>query len=126
MSNKSQAIVQFLESFGLPVYDEQSVPSGENRPQFPYLTYEERLDDFDHPVSMTFSLWYRSTSWKNASDKVEEIEDIIGRGGKIIPCTGGAIWVRKGSPFAQRLGDAMDDLVKRYYCNIAVEYITAD
>ena len=55
-----------------------------------------------------------------------EISQRISRGGKIIPCDGGAIWLKRGQPFAQNMGDESDDLIKRKYLNITAEYMTAD
>jgi hypothetical protein len=47
-------------------------------------------------------------------------------GGKTLPCDGGAIWIKRGSPFSQNMGDPNDDLVKRKYINITAEFFTAD
>ena len=58
--------------------------------------------------------------------KTEEISQKISRGGKIISCDGGAIWLKRGQPFAQNMGDESDNLIKRKYLNIAVEFMTAD
>ena len=58
--------------------------------------------------------------------KAEEVSQKISRGGKIIPCDGGAIWLKRGQPFAQNMGDENDDLIKRKYLNITAEFITAD
>lgn len=123
---KAAAIYQFWKSFGLPTYEENSVPTGDNAPALPYLTYQFATDDFGKEVALTGSLWYRSTSWTQANEKAEEISKAIGRGGKMIPCDGGAIWIKKGTPFAQNMGDESDDKIKRKYLNLVVEYFTAD
>lgn len=121
--DKSQAINAFWESFGLPVYDENSVPSGA---PFPYLTYDLVLDDFGTEVAMSASLWYRSTSWKDITEKLNEIEKYIGRGGRTLAFDDGVIWIKKASPFAQRMGDTSDDKVKRMFLNVSAEYFSAD
>lgn len=123
---KAAAIYQFWKSFGLPTYEENSVPTGDNAPALPYLTYQFATDDFGKEVALTSSLWYRSTSWTQANEKAEEISETIGRGGKMLPCDGGAIWLKKGTPFAQNMGDESDDKIKRKYLNLVVEYFTAD
>ena len=123
---KAAAIYQFWKSFGLPTYEENSVPTGDNAPALPYLTYQFATDDFGKEVALTSSLWYRSTSWTQANEKAEEISKAIGRGGKMLPCDGGAIWIKKGTPFAQNMGDECDDMIKRKYLNLVVEYFTAD
>ena len=120
---KAAAIYQFWNSFGLTAYDETSVP---HDAAFPYITYQLVTDSFDSEVAATASLWYRSESWTAINAKTEEISQKISRGGKIIPCNGGAIWLKRGHPFAQSMGDESDDLIKRKYLNITAEFITAD
>ena len=49
-----------------------------------------------------------------------------GRGGILLPCDGGAIWLKRGTPFSQNMGDESDDMVKRKYLNLVVEFLTAN
>lgn len=121
---KEAALHNFWSMFGLPAYEENAVPSGEGGAEFPYITYQVVTDSFGNDVALTGSVWYRSTSWKEANAKAQEISDKISRGGKIISCDGGAIWLKRGQPFAQNMGDESDDLIKRKYLNITVEYLT--
>lgn len=123
---KSAAIYQFWAGFGLPAYEENAVPTGEDAPAFPYITYQLITDDFGNDVALTASAWYRGSSWVNANAKAEEIGAAIGRGGTMLSCDNGAIWLKKGSPFAQRTGDESDTLIKRIYFNISAEFLTAD
>ena len=120
---KAAAIYQFWNSFGLTAYEENSVPDDAT---FPYITYQFVTDSFDREIPLTASLWYRSEIWTAINDKTEEISQKISRGGKIIPCDGGAIWLKRGRPFAQSMGDEIDDLIKRKYINITAEFMTAD
>ena len=120
---KAAAIYQFWNSFGLTAYEENTVP---NDAAFPYITYQLVTDSFDREVPVTASLWYRSESWTAINAKTEEISQKISRGGKIISCDGGAIWMKRGQPFAQNMGDESDDLIKRKYLNITAEFMTAD
>ena len=120
---KAAAIYQFWNSFGLTAYEENTVP---NDAAFPYITYQLVTDGFDREISVTASLWYRSESWTAINAKTEEISQTISRGGKIIACDDGAIWLKRGQPFAQNMSDESDDLIKRKYLNITVEFITAD
>ena len=120
---KAAAIYQFWNSFGLTAYEENTVPTDAT---FPYITYQLATDSFDREVPVTASLWYRSESWTGINAKTEEISQIISRGGKIISCDGGAVWLKRGQPFAQSMGDESDDLIKRKYLNITAEYLTAD
>ena len=120
---KAAAIYQFWNSFGLTVYEENSVPDDA---AFPYITYQLVTDSFDREIPLTASIWYRSESWAGINAKTEAISQKISRGGKIIPCDGGAIWLKRGQPFAQNMGDESDDLIKRKYLNITAEFMTAD
>ena len=128
---KAAAIYQFWNKFGLTAYEENTVIGADEEgnpvePTFPYITYQLVTDSFDREVGTTASLWYRSESWMGINAKTEEISAAIGKGGTFIPCDGGAIWIKRGAPFAQNMGDESDDLIKRKYLNITAEFITAD
>ena len=120
---KAAAIYQFWNSFGLTAYEENSVPDDAT---FPYITYQLVTDSFDREIPLTVSIWYRSESWTGINAKTEEISQKISRGGKIISCDDGAIWLKRGQPFAQNMGDESDDLIKRKYLNITADFMTAD
>ena len=120
---KAASIYQFWSSFGLTAYEENTVPTDA---AFPYITYQLVTDSFDREIPLTASLWYRSESWTAINAKTEEISQKISRGGKIISCDGGAIWLKRGQPFAQNMGDESDGLIKRKYLNITAEFMTAD
>ena len=120
---KAAAIYQFWNSFGLTAYEENTVPTDA---AFPYITYQLVTDSFDREVPVTASLWYRSESWTAINSKTEEISQKISRGGRIIPCDGGAIWLKRGQPFAQNMGDDSDDLIKRKHINLVTEFMTAN
>ena len=116
---KAAAIYQFWNSFGLTAYEENTVPDDAD---FPYITYQLVTDSFDYEIPLTASIWYRSESWTAINAKAEEVSQKISRGGKIIPCDGGAIWLKRGQPFAQSMGDESDNLIKRKYLNITAEF----
>ena len=120
---KAAAIYQFWNSFGLTAYEENTVSDDA---KFPYITYQLVTDSFDREIPLTASLWYRSESWTAINAKTEEISQKISRGGKIVSCDGGAIWLKRGQPFAQNMRDESDDLIKRKYLNITAEFMTAD
>ena len=128
---KAAAIYQFWNSFGIKAYEENTVIDADEEgnpvePQFPYITYQLVTDSFDREVAATASLWYRSESWTAINAKTEEISAHIGLGGKIIKCDGGRIWIKRGQPFAQNMGDESDDLIKRKYLNLTFEFMTAN
>ena len=120
---KAAAIYQFWSGFGLTAYEENTVPTDAT---FPYITYQLATDSFDREIPLSASLWYRSESWTAINAKTEEISKKISRGGKIIACDGGAIWLKRGQPFAQNMRDESDDLIKRKYLNITAEFMTTD
>ena len=120
---KAAAIYQFWNSFGLTAYEENTVPTDA---AFPYITYQLVTDSFGREVQVTASLWSRSESWTAINAKTDEISQKISRGGKIISCDGGAIWLKRGHPFSQNMGDESDNLIKRKYLNITAEFMTAD
>ena len=120
---KAAAIYQFWSGFGMMAYEENTVPTDA---AFPYITYQLVTDSFDRELQLTASIWYRSESWTDINAKTEEIGKKISRGGKIVPCDGGAIWLKRGQPFAQSMSDESDDLIKRKYLNITAEFMTAD
>ena len=120
---KASALYNFWSNFGLTAYEENTVPTDA---KFPYITYQVVTDSFGAEAALTASVWYRDTSWVEANAKAEEISRTISRGGKTIPVDGGALWLKRGTPFAQSMGDETDDLIKRKYLNITAEFLTAD
>ena len=108
----------------LPAYEETTVPSGDMSPEFPYLTYSLSTSSFDEgEVPISVSLWYRGTSWSAANKKADEISEYIGNAYPI-KCNGGNIWIKRGTPFAQNMGDDSDDMIRRKLINLTVEYNT--
>lgn len=127
MGSKANELQRFLSSFGLNAYEEHAVPTGDNFPGYPLLTYEGRNDTLKSgSVPMALNVYYRSDSWSEINAKVQEISTTIGEGGKILPCTNGAIWVKRGTPFAQAMDEASDNAIKRVYITLSVDFLTAD
>lgn len=122
---KAAALYNFWSGFGLPAYEETTVPTGDDAPAFPYITYQVVTDSFGSEVPLSGAVWYRSESWLQINAKTEEISEYIGRGGRLIPCDGGAIWLKRGQPFAQSMSDGADDMIRRKYINITAEFLTA-
>lgn len=126
---KEEALFLFWASFGLKAYEESSVPAGDRAPEFPYITYQVVTDSFGGESAMTASIWdikAQGHSATKANDlKAAEISKAIGMGGKLIPYDGGAIWLKRGTPFAQSMGDDSDDRIRRKLLNITAEYISA-
>ena len=125
--NKTQALNSFWNGFGLKAYDENSVPDKALKDLMdkgiPYITYEVTTDSFDHEVPAVASLWYRSSTWADVTEKEMQIADFITRGGRMIAYDGGAMWIQKGTPWSQRMGDPSDDMIKRIVLNLRIEYM---
>ena len=109
---KNAVIHEFFNSFGLDAYPNISAPTGKDRPSFPYITYSVSTDWNVGRLSVTASVWYRSESWTALNAKVDAISQAIGAG-ITLECDEGGIIVRKGSPWAQPLGDDSDNMIKR-------------
>lgn len=118
-----EAVVQRFFNQFLPAYEENTVPDWA---EMPYITYNLITGDIlsgENPLSC--SLWYKDDSWIAINTKTREIGDYIGLGGVTLKCDNGIVWIKKGTPFAQSMGDASDDLIRRKYINLTAEFITA-
>lgn len=118
--DKSQAIYNFWSQFNLPVYDEYAVPDDA---VLPYITYHESTGSMEDVLNLYASLWYKSTSWEDASKKADEISKYIGIS-RTIRFDDGYLYIVRGVPFSQRM-DSGDDTVKRVYINIQAEFLSA-
>lgn len=117
--DKEQALHKFWSQFGV-AYDENTVPDDA---ELPRITYEVMTDDFGNQNVLTGSIWDRSTSWKSVTDIVHEIERTLTRGGQTIGYDGGMLWIKRATPFAQRMSDT-DSSIRRIVVSIEVEYIS--
>lgn len=116
-----QALHNFWSGFGIKAYDVYTIPDDA---KLPYITYEASNDFFGSDLMQSVSLWYRSTSWADITAKEHEIAQYIGRGGVMVPCDGGAIWIKREQPWAQRMDDPSDNMIRRIVLNIQTEYLT--
>ena len=119
------AIYTFLSGFSIPAYASSSVP---DQAEFPYITYDLVVGEWGEPeVNMPVNVWYRMESEAEPNAKVREISRAIGIGGVTLPCDGGMLWLKKGSPWAQAMTiDGEDEKVKRRYVNINIEFLTIE
>ena len=117
---KAQAIYNFWSSFGIPAYEENSVP---DEAQLPYITYEYISDSFGSELLLTASIWERSNSWVSINSKAETIAQRLA-GGVSLPCEDGGVILWRGTPFAQSMTDDSDKEVKRILLQIRAEFIT--
>ena len=119
---KGQAIQKFWESFNIPAYDETTVP--DDAP-FPYITYQVHTSSLDGLCITNASIWYRSYSWKEISEKTEEISKAIAQmNPPSVKIDGGRLFITKGVPFAQRMREESDDTIRRMLLNVNYEFLT--
>ena len=125
MADTWQIQDQFWNSFGIPAYDENTVFDEDEMPAYPHITYEAQNGIWNQNLSLSASIWYRSTRWEEASQKANEILAKINRG-LILKVDQGYFWIKapEGTPFAQRIGTDGDDQVKRIYISINAEALT--
>lgn len=116
------AVYDFMAGFGIPAYAATSVPDDA---KFPYITYELAVDDFwGGEVALSMDIWYRGDSEAEPNAKAREVSKAL-IGCKCIPCDGGGVILKKGSPFCQSMGDTADDKIKRHHINVTAEFITS-
>ena len=118
---KGAALQTFFSQF-MDAYAASAVPEDV---AFPYLTYELITSAWDGgEVGLTVNLWFYTTSEAVPNAKAQELSDSIGYGGVTLPCDGGFIWLKRGSPWCQNLQDDTDPNIKRRYINVTAEYMT--
>lgn len=83
MKDVAKALYDFWSSFGLPAYPENNVPyseDGVNPVDPPYITYRITRPEWRTQVSTYARVWYKDTSYKSITEKVDQIESRIGEG----------------------------------------------
>lgn len=83
MKDVAKALYDFWSSFGLPAYPENNVPysnDGVNPVDPPYITYRITRPEWRTQVSTYARVWYKDTSYKDITEKVDQIESRIGEG----------------------------------------------
>lgn len=118
--DKYRALHQFWSQFGVAAYDENTIPDDAT---LPYITYSVSVGSFDYPVTLSASIYDRSTQWTSVSQIADRVEAALKNGGKYINYPGGAFWITMGSPWAQRLSDSSNKDIRRIVLNLNVEYV---
>ena len=116
---REKALYNFWSSFGLPAYDETSVPDNAT---LPYITYETATATFDTPIPLSMSLWYYSPTWTDITMKALEIIGTIGAGGKRIKYDGGGMWITIPGQNYERMSDSASDMIRRIVINVMAEF----
>lgn len=122
LKDKEATLQDFFSSFTWNAYDENTVPDDAT---MPWITYGLVTDSLDHPVSMAISLWDKGYSWASVTQKAQEISHALTfMNPPALPCQGGRIYIKPGTPFTQRMADSSDSMIRRIYINLEIEYFT--
>ena len=118
--NKYQALYEFYNTFGIPAYEENSVPEDA---ELPYITYEIMTADLDmENIAMSCQIYFKSNSLMKVNAITEKLYNTLS-GGLKLKCDTGYIVLYRGRPFAQNRPSG-DKTVKAKYINISADYIT--
>ena len=121
---KQAALHKFFNSFGAKAYPADNVPDNVS---LPYIDYESKVGAFDSgEIAIAVNLFCYTSKEAEPNAIVQKISERIGIGGCTIPCDGGFIWLKRGSPWCQTVVESSDTNVKRRYINISAEFMTAD
>ncbi len=122
MATKAAAFHAWIQgASGLAAYSASSVPEDA---AFPYVTYEWAEGAWgDEGVSVLANMWFKTESEAAPNAAVSRLGRNLGLSGRLLPCDGGGMWVRRGTPWAQSVPDE-DASVKRRYLNLEIEFIT--
>lgn len=119
--NKTEALYSFYSSFGIPAYEENSVPLNA---KMPYITYEVITDSLsDYTTSVTCQLWYKSNSWVQCNAMAETISERL-QGGYRIKVDKGYMILYTGTPYALNVPYEDDNTIKHKSINIECDYVT--
>ena len=119
-----EAIYDFWSSFNIPAYEENSIPE---EAKYPYITYEVAVAPFETEVTLSASIWDRTTKGSAFIDgKADEIERYI-KNMRVCPAINGGryrVFIPDLSPFARNMNDPEDRLIKRKILTVNFEFMT--
>lgn len=120
--NRWEAIHTFWSSFGVPAYEQNSVPDLKTL-TFPYITYEAAVGSWEDIIPLTASIWDKNSSWRRIADLSDNIERFIRLSLPIAYDNGMyRVWIGD-TPFSQNMGDPEDDKIKRKILTVNMEFM---
>ena len=125
--NKWEAQQEFWGSFGIPAYDEQTIFTEGDQPALPHITYQSFGGNLGQTVTLSASLWYKSTKMRDIKAKADEIEKYIKQNEPLVfPLDHGYLWIKvpTDTPFAQPIGSE-NDKTNRVVLTVEAECLTA-
>lgn len=121
MPSQTAAVHAWLEkALGIKCHTEGDVPTDA---RVPYATHRIPTGTWGATSSMEVDVWCEHGHTAEAAGYAGRLRTALGMGGAIVPCDGGAVVLRRGTPFAQPVAD---DRAERMYVNVDIEYLTAD
>lgn len=117
--DKFASLKTYWSGFGLPAYEESTVPE---TAKMPYITYEVTIGSLNGIIPLSASIWYRGNSWAPVMQMVTQMEKMIDRQ---IPIDGGYLKIRKNeNNFAQPMSDPNDNQIRRIWMNVEAEFLS--
>lgn len=117
--DKWQAIDAYWNGFGLPAYNELTVP--EDAPDR-YITYQSAIGSLDGPMQLSGNIYARGNSWTWIMQKATEMQAGMNRQIKV---EGGYVKFRVPQGYsAQPQTEANDKQVRRVILQVEVEFLT--
>lgn len=118
--NKYETLCKFYNSFGIPAFEEFSVPE---KAEMPYIKYDVVTSSVDsESTALSLQIYYKSNNLIKIDDMTEKLSKAL-RSGVTLPCDEGYIVLYRGEPFSQNV-DSGDKTVKCKYINITANFIT--
>ena len=111
--NKYQALYEFYNTFGIPAYEENSVPEDA---ELPYITYPLTEPEWSEQSSFYCQVWYPKKKLADLLAKADEICTAIGTM-KEFEQEGGYIVLYPSTPLIQILSDEM---TQSAYINLSI------
>lgn len=113
MRETAKALKTFFSGFGLPAYDEYSVPDDV---ALPYITYHLAEPEWNQKATMYAQIFDKTKSNTFLVEKADEIVSAIGLWKKI-PLNGGYLVIWPETPLVQIM---VEDDVRRAYINLSI------
>ena len=122
---QTEAFAAFLARSGLPVFAAGDVPeeAADTAPDGAYITFAAAEGVWGQTIALTADLWAYG-SRRRAGALAREILRRCGRGGCLLPCDGGALWLLPGSPPLTALTDGTVTGLCRYRLNFTSKNYT--
>ena len=99
------------------------IKAGAIASKYPYITYQVLIDDLDHPVFPTASIYDKSSSWERADVLSNLISNRI-QTMDTIKLDNGRMFITKGTPFSQHMREEGDSSIRRIVLNLGIEFFT--